>query len=788
MNATETIMRHVRSAQAQAWALVRSASTSQKLAVAFALFLIPLFFVASKLAAEQQASVDIAHQEQAGSAYLRVVNEAFALANMQARAQQLGYDDVDVVSSAIRVLRLAEDRYGVGLQTRELSDRAIMALTVMRDNPRARVTAADTATMALCDLAHQIADYAHLQRDPERTSHFAVDVALDRAPQIEQQARDLSVVTFEAFADRRISDSERTQVLQGIATLEKTSRSLSRRMDALFESSGDPALERALGAASYSALTNVSAFTAVVEGALDSGRMDPETVIATEAGASFAAANLAGRVSLQLDRMLAARADRVADARTLTLFAAAALFIIVLGFIVVLLRVGVVQPIDSLARSIRALADGCYDIDIPAVQRKDEIGEMARALEVLRDAAKAKIAADAARAAAESANTAKSQFVANMSHELRTPLNAIIGYAEILAEDAEDRSDKAAIADLNRINGSARHLLALINDILDLSKIEAGRMDVLAAPTDPAGIAMEALAVADPLATKNGNALEADIESINSAFIDAQKLRQCLLNLLSNACKFTKQGRVRISLRAEERDGEAMLVFAVSDTGIGMDQNQIGRLFRPFEQTDAKVSRDYGGTGLGLMLTRRMAQIMGGDVTVTSAPGEGSVFTLAIPQFYRGFGEANAGDVFPRQGAPDAPLALVIDDEANARDLAVRALSIVGFAVQGARTAQAGAALARETEPALIILDINLPDRDGRSVIAELAADEATRHIPIVVLSIEEDRRRSIELGAAEHLVKPATREQLCAAALRLARIESDHAQDDITTISRLSA
>jgi CheY-like chemotaxis protein len=200
------------------------------------------------------------------------------------------------------------------------------------------------------------------------------------------------------------------------------------------------------------------------------------------------------------------------------------------------------------------------------------------------------------------------------------------------------------------------------------------------------------------------------------------------------------------------------------------------RLFRPFVQADAAITRQFGGTGLGLVITRRMAQIMGGDVSVESTLGVGTTFKLWIPQHYKGFGKKGSVDVFERSGAPDAPLVVAIDDEADARDLVTRALTPLGFAVQTARTATAGLALVQSAKPALVLLDINLPDRSGWSLISDLALDPATAQIPIVLLTIEEDRRRAMELGAAEHLVKPASREQLCATALRLARKQPESA------------
>jgi CheY-like chemotaxis protein len=240
-----------------------------------------------------------------------------------------------------------------------------------------------------------------------------------------------------------------------------------------------------------------------------------------------------------------------------------------------------------------------------------------------------------------------------------------------------------------------------------------------------------------------------------------------LLNLLSNACKFTKNGRIGLSLAEETRKGAPCLVFTVSDSGIGISEEQMKRLFQPFQQADKTISNEFGGTGLGLVITRRMAELMGGGVSVESTPAAGSTFKLWVR---KSLNNDVSDDVFARVGREDARLVLAIDDQEAVRDLVTRTLAPMDFAVQSARTGEAGAALARQTWPDLILLDINLPDGSGWRVLEDLKADPDTADIPVIVVSIIDDRARSISLGAAEHLVKPVSRDVLCAAALRLAK------------------
>ena len=378
-----------------------------------------------------------------------------------------------------------------------------------------------------------------------------------------------------------------------------------------------------------------------------------------------------------------------------------------------------------------------------------------------------------ARHAAESANLAKSQFLANMSHELRTPLNAVIGYAEMLKEDAEDEANVTAVQDLNRILAAAKHLLSLINEILDLSKIEAGRVDVAPTDFDPAEMLEDLLETVRPMAEQNGNAIRiVGAPPAGNAHTDALKIRQCVLNLLSNACKFTRNGNIEIALDRKPHNGVEQLFITVRDTGIGMSSEQLSRLFQPFVQADPSITQQYGGTGLGLTITRRLAQLLGGDVTVRSKLAEGSSFTLHMPSNYAdaasAMGAAAAIDAV--QGQEGAPLVIVIEDEPDARELAARALTRAGFAVQGVGGGEAGLALARTKAPALVLLDIFLPDRSGWRVLQSLKHDPKTQDIPVVVLSVNEDRAHAMALGAAEHMVKPAERDVLAATVMRYAR------------------
>ncbi|MDE2436054.1 MAG: response regulator [Sphingomonadales bacterium] len=435
----------------------------------------------------------------------------------------------------------------------------------------------------------------------------------------------------------------------------------------------------------------------------------------------------------------------------------------------------VFRPLDRLQQTMRKIgSSGDYQMRLQPFSDPDfnqiigsfnaMLDEIARRNDALSDTMGQ---LRAAHDRAEHANIAKSQFLANMSHELRTPLNAIIGYTEVLQDELEQRGNTRSLEDVKWVYSSAQQLLELINGLLDLSKIEAGRMEVEICSFDIRKLLREVEALLLPLAAAKQNTLVMEIDdTVTAANNDSTKLRQCLLNLGSNACKFTEGGFVHIHARNDGDD----LVFDVADTGIGLTEAEAQKLFQPFVQSDTSTTRKYGGTGLGLAITSRFATMMGGAATVVSTPRVGSTFTVRIASdLARKRAEGDTEVKVDTSTIEDVevcaprprPVALVMEDEPSSVELLRRLLERKGYDTVVAGDGAAGLAMASKSPPDVILLDIGLPRFDGWQVLEALREDPRLQAIPTVVVSVDDRRRKSMDEGASDHLVKPLDRAEL---------------------------
>lgn len=472
------------------------------------------------------------------------------------------------------------------------------------------------------------------------------------------------------------------------------------------------------------------------------------------------------------------------------------------GGLAVLFSLIITRPLNKIITSTKRLADGEFNLVLP-VDDLGEVGVLARSFKVMaeqilerrqaveneqaktqrlnedlkreRDSLDVRVRErtaelqqtnrdlEFARDAALEANRTKSAFLAQMSHELRTPLNAIIGYGELLEEEVAETPAQQFAPDLKKIVESGRHLLGLINDILDLSKVEAGKMELFVETFDVRSLVENVVGTVEPLIRKNDNRLKwTCADDVHTLRADRTRVRQILLNLLSNSSKFTDHGEICVTCELQRVHDRPHVVFCVADTGVGMTPEQMQRLFQNFSQVDVSTTRKYGGTGLGLAICRRFCEMMGGDISVESEYGKGSVFTVRLP--VEGAVQPAVEESRLPAGEPvSAGTVVVIDDDQTARDLLTRQLGKEGFRVLTASSGEEGLRLIRESQPAFITLDVIMPGMDGWDVLAVLKADPALCEIPVVILSMVDDSHLALAMGAADYVTKPIEKNLLLA-------------------------
>lgn len=363
-----------------------------------------------------------------------------------------------------------------------------------------------------------------------------------------------------------------------------------------------------------------------------------------------------------------------------------------------------------------------------------------------------------ARDEALAASRMKGEFLANMSHELRTPLNAIIGYSEMLLEDAEDAGDDLLVDDLKKIEGAGRHLLALISDILDISKIEAGKMELYNEQFLVQTLVSDVEATVQTLVTKNSNQFVLECpESVGEIYADLTKVRQILFNLISNAAKFTSQGTITLSCSRDHRRRGDVITFKVTDTGIGMTNEQVLKLFDKFTQADSSTTRKYGGTGLGLALCWEFSQMMGGQITVESTPEVGSTFSVELPARLD-LVDAESSDISTADAHHSI---LIIDDDPVIHELLGRTFASEQFTLHSSLRGRDGLQKAEELDPDLIILDVMMPDLDGWMVLAALKENPETADIPVIMLTMIDEKSKGYAMGVSGYLSKPIDRDNV---------------------------
>ncbi len=606
----------------------------------------------------------------------------------------------------------------------------------------------------------QVGNNSNLILDPDIDAYYLMDTLTTKIPELSEYMGQIRGYGMTVMARKVITPDERSRLVVFTGLARSTLDSSLRGMDYAF--SKNAALQKKMRGVVTVFTLSINQFLTDIGEAIQSTPESLTEGVAADGFYTTALLNsdavyiLYDNVSPELNKLLQARIDLNTMQRN------GALLVALIGLaLAVFLFIGfylaVIRTISSLDQASKRMVGGSSDASF-AIQSRDELAQVAIAFN--------NIATElmTARDQALESSRSKSAFLANMSHELRTPLNAVIGYSELIEEECEDSGQQEFIPDLKKIQAAAKHLLSLINDILDLSKIEAGKMDVYIELIDVPKMIHEIETTIMPLIEKNENKLIVNHpDDIGQMRADLTKVRQILFNLLSNASKFTKQGTITLNALVEIADNTVpWMVFQVQDSGIGMTPEQVGKLFQDFQQADASTTRKYGGTGLGLSISRRLAQMMGGDISVESTLNVGSTFTVRLPVAVPKAPEPMIN--LDPKGVPmpiGAHTILVIDDDPTVREVMTRFMLKEGYYVETASNGKDGLQRARELHPDVITLDVMMPGMDGWAVLSTPKGDPELADIPVVMLSIVSDKNLGYALGASEYLTKPVDKDRL---------------------------
>ena len=754
----------------------------QKFALITFLFLLPMWLMMYFFFSAVSVQVQFAEKELIGTTYLRPLRVLMEDA-LHARILAQGPDDAEHRTDMARVrTRLSQDMEALAELDRKWGKKLdtgnrVLMLQDAWNKPQQGSAQGDTLGTFI-DNIHELISYvgdtSNLILDPDLDSYYTMDAMLLKLPAAQSVLAQTQLLAMRAIP----RDEETHAELLRLGALVKSGQlELEKGLHTAFAKNPSRQLKSHLDTPLEELAQNTRTYLGLLDKHTQSAIEKPaDTAILNNSAQQVFAASflLWDKTTDELDRLLESRIQGFELQRNIALIVTA-LAIALVAYLWMAFYFGVMRTVQGLEQAAQRMASGDMSGAV-ALPNRDELGQVVNSFNTIavrlqesnRDMERAAKHAEGMALAAEAANQSKSQFLANMSHELRTPLNAIIGYSEMLQEEAEDEGATHFIPDLKKIHGAGKHLLGLINDILDLSKIEAGKMETYLETFSIQDAIKDVNATIQPLINKNHNHLQINIDAeAGEMRSDLTKVRQILFNLLSNASKFTENGNITLGVaRSFDGTGRARVEFRVQDSGIGMTPEQLDKLFQAFTQADASTTRKYGGTGLGLTISRRFCELMGGDIQVASEFGKGTTFSVRLPAVTAEQTAPVATDLAENpvlEALPGGSTILVIDDDPVARELLERYLSKDGFTVRTATGGKEGIALAKILKPDAITLDVMMPDMDGWAVLTTLKADPDLADIPIIMLTMVAEKNLGFSLGASDYMVKPIDRNRLTA-------------------------